>query len=215
MSVRDRPRPNDSACLFGSQPRCFLDGLTAAEALIRGRQVFPLHQSRWWGGQPEYWLSRYPLRRSCAVPFKFFLAGRRPGSRRRGTVDLLRSTVARRVSSTPCTTGWDGPFGGIARYVSAHLRLEGQLVFRTTENVPRASTHGSLSVLPPSLCRWSGQLLRHRSCGVPVFQSCWLETLVSSLFQSGSNDVARLRLTFRYSCGGSVRNFAPKGTRLK
>ena len=47
VSVRDRPRQNDSASLFGSQPRCFLDGLTAAEALIRGRQVFQLHQSRW------------------------------------------------------------------------------------------------------------------------------------------------------------------------
>ena len=98
MSVRDRPRQNDSTSQFDLKPRCFLYGLTAAEALIRGltssscisQDSAGTSGTDKWGGQPENLFSRYPLRRSCPVPFSSFSW---PGGGRicdgRGAVVLL------------------------------------------------------------------------------------------------------------------------------
>ena len=105
VSVRDRPRQTDSASLFGSQPRCSLRVLTTAKALIRGRQVFQLHQARWCRGvgirqvgRPTRELAfQVPLRRSRAVPFKFlcffFFSG--GGYEGRGGAGLYISADAR------------------------------------------------------------------------------------------------------------------------
>ena len=66
-------------------------------------------------------------------------------------------------------------------------------------------------------------VLRRRSFGVPegdpAFQSCWLETLVSSLFQMTAirqrPDVARLRLTLQWLRRICSETSDAKGTRLK
>ena len=44
------PCPERRVWIGSSQPRSFMDWLTACKALIRGRQVFQLHQSRWGRG---------------------------------------------------------------------------------------------------------------------------------------------------------------------
>ena len=161
--------------------------------------MFQLHQSRWCRGVRIRHVGR-PTRELAfqvsptpfvCCPFKFSWPGACRIYDGCGTVVLLDC-----ASDFHGVNDSDGAIGGMlvmCMHVfgrTLDLSSEGQLLFRTTENVlctTRASTHRSQSVPAPSRCRWSGQLLRRRSCGVPegdpAFQSCWLETLVSSLFQ--------------------------------
>ena len=122
--VRDRPSQNDSASLFGSQPRCFLDGHTAAKALIRGRQVFQLHQSRWCRGvrirNPRTRFPGVPCAVRVLSPLKFFLARCRRVYDGRGRVVLLECAFdGGEVRLFHGVNDLD--ISGIARYVRAHL----------------------------------------------------------------------------------------------
>ena len=98
-----------------------------------------------WSGQPENWLTRYPPRRSCAVPFKFFSwPGGGPIYDGRGTVVLLECAFdGFEVSLFQGVCDLDGPFGGIARYVYAHLRPYVGFIIRRTPAVPN---HGERSL---------------------------------------------------------------------
>ena len=154
VSVRGRPRHNDSASLFGSQPQCFLDGLTAAEALIRGRQVFQLHQPIWCKGvrirhvgwptrELAFWVSPTPF--VCCPFLKFFSwPGRWPGLRRAWCGGLAGVCFRRwRSESLHGVYDLDGPFGSIARYVYAHLRPYVGFLIRKTAPAPN---HGERSL---------------------------------------------------------------------
>ena len=104
----------------------------------------------------------------------------------RVTVDLLECAFdCGEVSLFHGVNDFDGPLA-VLHVVCMHifgrtldLSSEGQLLYRTTENVPcttRAFVHRNQSVLRPSGCRWSWQLLRRGSCGAPDPLSsrvCW------------------------------------------
>ena len=210
-SATDRGRT--TASLIGSQPRCFLYGHTVAKALIRGRQVFQLHQSRWWvggwvgGGRGEGGrqdrtsgaanpstgfpgIQQRPF--VCCPFFCFSWPGGGGGYDGRGTVVLLECAFdggevmlfhggerlgwhhRRYCSLCACSSSAE-------RWVN-HQKdsdcSEPRRTFLAQRELPLTE-----SPLPgvggPGSC-FDAALAEE---GDPAFQSCWLETLASSLFQ--------------------------------